>query len=78
MSVLVLLPVRELTDLGTEPYQETLSLILKPRSTVFLVGNIFRIRNRVSGKKIRVFFVRVRVRVISVHDVIIYICTALR
>ena len=25
------LPARELTDLGTEPYQEFLSLILKPR-----------------------------------------------
>ena len=41
VSVLVLLPARELTDLGTEPYQETLTLILKPQSAVFLGGWLF-------------------------------------
>ena len=42
VSVLVLLPARELTDLGTEPYQETLNLILKPQSAVFLGGLNFQ------------------------------------
>ena len=38
VSVLVVVPARELTDLGTEPYLETLTLILWPKSAVFLGG----------------------------------------
>ena len=35
--MLVVLPARELTDLGTDPYQEFLTLILEPRIS-FLCG----------------------------------------
>ena len=31
-------PARELTDLGTELYIETITLILRPKSAVFLGG----------------------------------------
>ena len=37
VSVLVILPARELTDLGTEPYLEFVTLVLKPQ-IAFLCG----------------------------------------
>ena len=75
----MLLPARELTDLGTEPYLETLTLILWPKSAVFLGVFRHRFRVRVSDSKFRaLFMVRVRDRVISGYDVMIDICTALR
>ena len=53
VSVLIVVPARELTDLGTEPYLETLTLILWSKSTVIL-----NISVRVSGIK-SLFLVRV-------------------
>ena len=56
VSVLVLLPARELTDLGTEPYQEFLTLILKPR-IAFLYGIRFiGIRVMNSGPTLMIIF----------------------
>ena len=45
VSVLVFLPACELADLGTEPYQEFLILILKPQITFF--ASMFMLKNRV-------------------------------
>ena len=79
-SVLVIIfPARELTDLGTEPYEEFLTLILKPR-IAFLCGySILRIMVRNSGPTFRIILlVWVRVRALLGYDVNINMCTALR
>ena len=57
------------TDLGTEPNQEFLILVLNPQSS-FAAIHGFSIRVRNSGPKfIDLFMVRVRVRVILTYDV---------
>ena len=64
------LQARELTDLGTEPYQEFPS---------FAATKNFRIRVRNSGPTFRIILlVWVRFRVILGCDVIINMCTALQ
>ena len=50
VSVLIVVPARELTDLGTEPYLETLNLILWPKSAVILGTSV-----RISGIKSLIF-----------------------
>ena len=73
------LPARDLTDLGTEPYQEFLTLILKPR-IAFLCGYphlLDWVRNLGPTFSI-IFLVWVRVRLILDYDVIVNMCTALR
>ena len=50
VSVLIVVPARELTDLGTEPYLENLTLILWPKSAVILGISV-----RASGIKSLIF-----------------------
>ena len=58
---------------------ETLTLILKPQSAVFLGGYLLVIRFRVSGPTYNIFFmVWIRVRVICGYDVILNMSTAVR
>ena len=73
------LKARELTDLGTDRYQEFLTLILKPRIAFFCVYLCGKIRLR-NLEPIFIIFLLVWVifRVILGYDVIVNMCTALR
>ena len=78
VSVLVVLPTRELTDWGTEPYQEFLTLTLKLRIAFFAVMLCWKIELKFGIFFSIILFVRASIRVILGYGVIVYMFTALR